>query len=185
MRIRTGLMLCLLVALGVAGCGGDKGGDGVATAGGATSAPPSAAAANEKESVLKYAQCMRENGVPEFPDPEVGDGGESRLSLPDGLDMAKVQAAEKQCRQYMPNGGEPQQMDPKVLEQMRKYSQCMRDNGIPEFPDPSGGGLALDMNELGLSGPDDPKLKAAEEACNDLRPAPPSGAPNEQSRSEG
>jgi hypothetical protein len=186
MRIRTGLVLGLLVALGVAGCGGADGGDGVATAGGATSAPPSAAAGSgaEKDSVLRYAQCMRDNGVPDFPDPEVGEGGEYRLSVPEGLDMTKMRAAEQKCRQHMPNGGQPKEIDPERLDQMRQYAKCMRENGVPNFPDPSGGGFQLDMNELGMSGPDDPKLKAAEEACNDLMPGPGPGATRE-SRSEG
>jgi hypothetical protein len=57
----------------------------------------------------------------------------------------------------------------------------MRENGIPNFPDPSEeGGIGLDMNELGLSGPDDPKLKAAEEKCKQFQPGGPGGGTNDR-----
>jgi Pectinacetylesterase len=59
---------------------------------------------------------------------------------------------------------------------LQAFSQCMRDNGITEFPDPSPDGISL--NGTGID-PDSPQFKAAQEACNDLRPEPdasPSGS---------
>lgn len=178
-------MLGLLLALSAAGCGGSgDSGDRVATAGGNTPEPSASASSGGKEdrdAILAYSKCMRENGVPEFPDPEVGEGGEFRLALPEGVDKAKVDAAQEKCKRYMPNGGEPPKVDAARLEQMRKYAKCMRENGVPNFPDPSeNGGFQLDMNELGLDGPDDPKLKAAEDKCRSIMPGPEGG----QSRTE-
>lgn len=173
MRIRRALVLGLLLALSAAGCGGGGGGDQVATAGG-TAPDPSASAKQDnredRDAILQYAKCMRENGVPDFPDPEFGEGGIG-LTIPDGADKAKVDAAQEKCKQYLPNGGQPTKVDPAQLEKMREYAKCIRENGVPNFPDPSEeGGIALDMDKLGLSGPDDPKLKAAEEKCRSIMP---------------
>jgi hypothetical protein len=178
MRIRTGLVLGLLLALSVAGCG-DKGGGAkkVATAGNGAKASSSAKASNGPFDPTKYAQCMRENGVPDFPDPEVDADGRIRMSMPQGvdgqqLDKTVLDAATAKCKQYMPNGGEPPQLDAKQLEQQRKYAQCMRENGLPNFPDPeANGGIRIQGNSgdnnadnSGMN-PDDPTFKAAEKAC--------------------
>jgi hypothetical protein len=175
MRVRTGFVICLLLALAGAGCGGGDDGDGVASAGGTASPTTSAKAgdADEAEAALKYVQCMRENGVPNMADPKVGDNGEVQMDLnADGLDPAKVDAAQEKCKKLLPNGGEPQKIDPQRLEQLRQYSKCMRENGLPDFPDPSDQGLQLDGNKFP---PDDPKMKAANEKCSRYMPTPLDG----------
>jgi hypothetical protein len=168
MRIRTGLLLCLLLALGVAGCGGGGGGGGVATANGGSSARPSSSAGgaglSDHEKDLRFAQCMRDNGVPKYPDPDANGGGGVDLNQL-GVDKAKVDAAQEKCKQYAPNGGVPRTPDAQQVERMRQYARCMRENGVPKFPDPdANGGLALDANKLGMD-PLGPKMKAAERAC--------------------
>ncbi|MGW1990306.1 hypothetical protein [Embleya sp. NPDC001921] len=191
MRTTAGLGLGLLLMLGaVAGCGGGgDDGDGIASAGTPTatvSASPGGngtgggtgngkGAGDARDSMLRYAQCMRENGIPDFPDPTFsGDGGVS-LNLPEGTDAKVVDAAQAKCRSLMPNGGENQKVDPKVTEQLRRYAKCMRENGIPQFPDPSAdGGLQINNDALGL-GPDDPRFKAADQACSTYMPKPPGG----------
>jgi Pectinacetylesterase len=54
------------------------------------------------------------------------------------------------------------------------YAQCMRDNGIAEFPDPGPDGLSLDGLDVD---PDSPQFQAAEEACQDLMPSADEAAP--------
>lgn len=176
MDVRAGLVLGLLLAAGLAGCGGADGGDGVATAGGKPKASSSAASrvSSEQEQGLKFARCMRDNGVPEFQDPKAGDGGEMQLTLPEGVDRQRVEAAQAKCKRYMPNGGVPRKTDPQVVERLRAYARCMRDNGVPKFPDPTEYGLQIDNNKLGVD-PEGPVYKAAETRCANLRPAPPSG----------
>jgi hypothetical protein len=179
MRIRTGFALCLLLALGVAGCGGPDKDDGVATAGSPGSNATSSAGADglsEQERALKFAQCMRDNGVPNFPDPKTGDGGGMSIDIPEGADAKKVDAAMQTCKRYLPNGGEPQKMDPQQLEQLRKFAQCMRDNGIKNFPDPTDQGIQINGNTSGID-PNDPKVQAAQKACDKYAPAPRSGEP--------
>jgi hypothetical protein len=52
---------------------------------------------------------------------------------------------------------------------LQAFSECMRDNGIAEFPDPGPDGLSLDG--AGVD-PESAQFKAAQEACQDLLPSP-------------
>ncbi|MET7402811.1 hypothetical protein ABZS66_55960 [Dactylosporangium sp. NPDC005572] len=179
MRIRTALVVGLLLTLGAAGCArsGDQD-DGVASANGAK---PSASATQgggsgkrnpeaDQEAFLNFAKCMREHGIP-MDDPQMDDG-RFQMSIPEGTDKEKVDAAQKECQQYMPNGGEPMRADPEAVEKMRKFSQCMRDNGITNFPDPTeDGGIAIDVNKLGVD-PNSEEFKKAEEQCRQYQPGP-------------
>jgi hypothetical protein len=178
MRIKAGLALGLLLALSIAACGKNDEKNGVATAGGGK---PNASANNGggggREAGLKYAQCMRANGVPNFPDPQVSDSGQISFNIPDDIPDYLINKAEEKCRDLRPFGPGASAQDPNRIEQLRKYAQCVRDNGIPEFPDPQDDGSSrFDPNKLGLSGPDDPKLKAAFEKCRQLQPSAPPGA---------
>jgi hypothetical protein len=189
MRIRTGLALGLLLILPSAGCGAAKGDNGVATAGGSASAGPSASAAadglTEQERGLKFAQCMRDNGVPNFPDPKFSDGGGMSIDVPEGSDPQKVDAAMRKCQQYTPNGGEPPKADPQVAERNRKFAKCMRDNGVASFPDPGAdGGIQINGNDPAMN-PDDPKFKAAQTACAQYQPGGTSGGAGNQTGGNG
>ena len=166
MRFTSGAVLGTLVVLSLGACGAEKAGTGVATAGGAAGKPSSSASAGltGDAAALKYSACVRANGVPNFPDPD--PNGALDLDLGKlGVGKDKLDAADRKCKQYMPNGGEPQKIDPAKLELARQYSRCMRENGVPKFPDPDAyGGIALDPDKLGTD-PIGAKMKAAEKAC--------------------
>jgi len=180
MRGKTSIVLGLLLVLGMAGCG-DPPGDGIATAGGTPSAAGSArpGAGDAAEMALKHAECMRTNGVPEFPDPKI-DGERIELNLPMGVDKARLKAAEEKCRQYALEGGQPRKLDPDMQAKLLKFAECMRANGVPKFPDPVDGGIQIDGDKVGM-GPDDARMKVAERVCNKLLPPPPSGEPSARS----
>ncbi|MER5336540.1 hypothetical protein [Micromonospora sp. NPDC002717] len=167
--MRRGLLAVpLLVALAVAGCGGSGDGPDVATAGGGGAEPVSASSAaqlGDGERQLKFAECMRENGV-EVPDPE--PGGARLFRFDEKTDPGKVQAAMEKCRQHLPNGGEKPKLDPEQVERLRKLAACMRENGVPEFPDPSAdGGIQLRLDAMKV---DDQQVKAAMEKCRQYAP---------------
>jgi hypothetical protein len=166
------LPLILLLALPLAGCGGSDGGsDGVASAGGDAAATPTTSAepVSDDEARLKFAQCMRENGI-DVPDPEPSGGGGMRIALGEGVDPQKAQAAMEKCRSHLPNGGERMKLDPEQVENLRKLAQCMRDNGVEDFPDPSADGTV----QFGGAGrnidPNDPTVRAALEKCQQYAP---------------
>jgi hypothetical protein len=178
MRIKAGLAVGALLTLAVTACGSGGGGPKVASAAtpGASGSPSASASPgklDDHDSMLKYAQCMRANGVPNFPDPQFQAGGGVSIEAPDGVDPHTVDAANNVCKKFMPNGGEAQKVDPKVTEQLRKYAKCMRENGVVNFPDPGpNGGLEVQNDKLGM-GPDDPKFKAALQTCAQYMPAGP------------
>jgi hypothetical protein len=61
--------------------------------------------AAEQQRFLRYSQCMRTHGVPQFPDPKFSGGG-VQLRLPQGLgpDSPSLKAAQNACRSLQPGG---------------------------------------------------------------------------------
>lgn len=123
-----------------------------------------------EEAALAFSQCMRENGVPDFPDPEVdGDGG-IMLNREGGsnVDREAERKAMEACRDKMPGrGGSFSEEDrAEMQENMLEYAACMREQGI-DMPDPTfdgeggGGPFQMDID------PDDPAFQKAHEACED------------------
>ncbi|GAA3567718.1 hypothetical protein GCM10022419_055670 [Nonomuraea rosea] len=141
------------------GCGsGGAGGADVASASGGAGKQASAGAqpsADSQEKALKYAQCMRENGI-DMPDPD----SSGKMAMTFDAPEDKVKAAQAACKQYAPDGQQRVRNDPKMAENLRKLAQCMRDNGVESYPDPEGGMMRI-TKEAG----EDPDFKAAEEKC--------------------
>ena len=62
-------------------------------------------------------------------------------------------------------GTKPAPVDP--VEAGRQYAQCMRNNGVPDFPDPGPDGR---FRGIGHEKQDTPTFKAAMEKCRDKLP---------------
>lgn len=123
------------------------------------------------DAVLAWAQCMRENGVPEFPDPD--SQGRILINPPGSIDPDSVefQKASEACLHLAPEGWGETEVDPGDQEVMLEFARCMRENGLPDYPDPdpsAGNRIVLD--------PNDPKAQAALESCRaileDLKSGP-------------
>jgi hypothetical protein len=130
------------------------------------------------EGALKFAKCMRGNGV-DMPDPQRGSNGAILIKRGrpggahekgfDGPDP-KFKAAEKECSKYLKGGGGH---TPSPAEQAKArdafvaYARCMRGKGV-NMPDPKfeSGGVGLSLGR-GVR-PDSPKFKAADTACHPL-----------------
>ncbi|MGW6195522.1 hypothetical protein ACWF0M_05180 [Kribbella sp. NPDC055110] len=162
MRIWTGAAVTV-VALSLTGCGAAKDDPQVATAGGSPTASSTAASGGD-EPLVKFSQCMRANGVPNYPDPKEGANGGVDLSVPEGTDPKAVEAATAKCKSFLPGGGEVKKPDAKGLEELRKLAQCMRANGVSKFPDPSADGQQVDPTTLGID-PMSPEFQAAQKKC--------------------
>lgn len=121
------------------------------------------APADNDDAALAYAQCMRDNGYAEFPDPTPGEG--MRFLITPGS-AARFEKASTACRDLAPEGMRGEGVTPEQLEGLLKLAQCVREHGVPGFPDPSPDG-GFDANVIG-AGPDDPKLRAAMDACREL-----------------
>jgi hypothetical protein len=156
----------LIAGAGLTACGGGSGGSSNASRSAAAGSGGGGGSTADSTKAVKYAECMRKNGVPEFPDPV---DGKVQLKAKKGsaLDPESPQfkAAEQACKAFAPNGAvSGGQADPAML----KFAQCMRKNGVPNFPDPDGGKLIM-KSDQGID-PNSPQFKAAQKACQKLMP---------------
>ncbi|MER5770771.1 hypothetical protein [Streptomyces sp. NPDC001985] len=126
--------------------------------------------ADRTAALVAYSQCMRENGVASFPDPV---DGRLRLQVQRGgpLDPenATYKSAQQACKDKEPPGlasGSGAGSDQE--KQLLKFVSCMRENGVPAFPDPVEGRLQLNRGpELD---PESQVFKKAEETCRKHMP---------------
>ncbi|CAN5618736.1 hypothetical protein BH10CHL1_BH10CHL1_28620 [soil metagenome] len=120
------------------------------------------AAKDPQDAALAYSRCMREHGVSNFPDADA----EGRILIPLGSidpDAAVFREAGDACRDLAPEGWGDTQEDPGDAEVMLKFTRCMRENGVADFPDPDPkAGLQV---QFGPVDPNAPKVKAALEIC--------------------
>jgi hypothetical protein len=170
MRTRTVAVVLLALALGPAACA-RSGTKDPQVASAQTAKPKATASASatapDPDAPLKFSKCMRDHGISWFPDPS---DGKMSLMIPKGQDAKKLEAAQEACKQYMPDGGEMHKPSAEELQQARDMAKCMRENGVPNFPDPNpDGGISIDPKKLG-TGPDDPLWKKAEKACEQYAP---------------
>jgi hypothetical protein len=179
MRRYTIALLLGLLALSAAACGSDDDGGGVASVDGATESASDdgdgggggGGPEDMAEQALAYSECMRDNGIADFPDPDLDGEGGMGLSLPEGLDpeSEEFKAADEACADLQPGPGEDATLDPEVYAALLEYSECMRENGIEDFPDPQPGGGIIMNGDMGFD-PQSEEFQAADEACADLRP---------------
>jgi hypothetical protein len=123
---------------------------------------------------LKFSQCMRANGVSAFPDPDASgsltiDGVVNGSSLdPNSASWKQAMTA---CKDLEPAGfaGGTGPVTPQQHEARLKFAQCIRDNGVPDFPDPASDTAPLvDTNRIPSSGTDNGMsiLNAAMHKCS-------------------
>jgi hypothetical protein len=119
--------------------------------------------ADRNDAAVAYAQCVRDHGYAEFPDPQP-DGGFKFLIVPGGV--SRFKAAADACRDLAPAGMRDEAVTPEQLDALIKLSQCVRQNGVSGFPDPtSDGRFELDGTSVK---PGDKTFEAAMTACRDL-----------------
>jgi hypothetical protein len=168
-RAAVALAAFTVLGLGLVGCGGDS-----EAASDSTGGSGSSSSEDREAELVAYAECMRENGVPEFPDPE---GGRLQMHAGPGTGVdpnsPEFQAAEQECEDLKPEGLGQTGGNPEQEEAMLAFSECMRENGVPGFPDPEGGRLML-TPEMGVD-PESPEFQEAEEICRDENPGAPGG----------
>jgi hypothetical protein len=128
---------------------------------------------------LAFAQCMRAHGVADFPDPNAQ--GQTQISGGPNSDLSPnnptFQKAQNACQAKMPKPSPAQQAQ--ALQNALKMSQCMRDHGITDFPDPqSGSGGRISISIHGSPGsdlnPSDPAFQRAQKVCMPNAPKVPS-----------
>jgi hypothetical protein len=182
------------LALGIAACGAGSSVPKVASVGSTTTTggSPTANGSRPRQAgltkMLESARCMRAHGIADFPDPS-SDGSIS-LHVQPGSDLnphsPQFQAAQSACKLDFTGANMTPAQEAAANARALNYSQCMRSNGIADFPDPNGQGtLTIDMGTGDLDS-NSAKFQAAEKACqsldtgfntdeNDLSPPPGAG----------
>jgi hypothetical protein len=153
-----------MVALIGAGCSNDSDGTGTGKD----------AAANQTEAV-KFAECMRDNGVSEFPDPDAS-GGLTIDGVVNGSSLDTSAPAWKEaiaaCKDLQPPGFTGTEASPEEQEVRLEFAQCMRDNGVEDFPDPAPNGPLIDTTRIpsaaGRGARSIPGFDAAADTCTDV-----------------
>ena len=131
------------------------------------------AIASPRDEAVRFAECMRTNGVREFPDPDAsGDLTIDRIANGSSLDTrsAAFERAMNACRTLQPAGFTGATRSPEQQQATLKFAQCMRDNGVKDFPDPTPDGPIIDTSRMpGNRGARSiPGFTAAQEKCSAL-----------------
>jgi hypothetical protein len=128
------LVVVVVVAVLLAACGGSPS-NGVASGSTTTTTSPGSPVQTAVADALRYASCMRSNGVTRYPDP----GSSARPLSSNNVDPSSptFQRAYMACRKYAPNGEVgPPEPTPAQLRRALAFAQCVRKHGFPQFPDP-------------------------------------------------
>jgi hypothetical protein len=150
MRWTTWALTALAIVAVGAGCGGNRSSSGKHPA-------ASSGVNTTRAKAVKFAQCMRANGAGAFPDPDAS-GALTIDAVANGSSLdtssAAFEHALSACKDLEPAGFTGHQRSPREQQAALAFAQCIRDNGVGDFPDP---------------GPDDPMI--------DTRRIPSSGTP--------
>jgi hypothetical protein len=139
--IRKLLPLVALAVLALIGAGCSNGSaENGNTGSGSASSPSSTATGGNKnaadqDKAVKFAECMRANGVPDFPDPNAK--GEFVYGV--SVSPAVWEKAVDACKDLQPPGTLSAKRSPKQQSASLRFAQCIRDNGVKDFPDPVNG----------------------------------------------
>ena len=124
---------------------------------------------------VKYAGCMRANGVPHYPDPNA-QGVITITSSPSlNPNSPLFQRAEAACEQLIPAGKGPSPaQQQRHKEQALAFAACMRSHGVPNYPDPTFGRGGMISQRLSRSAgdPNSPIFQATQKACQTNGPQP-------------
>jgi hypothetical protein len=133
-----------MLAVIIAGCSNGSAGNGntrtTSSSGTANSSGSSSSTAashtstaTPREKAVKYAACMRTNGVPDLPDPKAS-GAFPAFGV--SVSPAVWDKALGACEALKPPGSLSARLSPAQQSAALKFAQCMRDNGVKDFPDP-------------------------------------------------
>lgn len=120
---------------------------------------------------VKFAECMRSNGVSKFPDPSAS-GGFTIDAIANGtsLDTSSptFTRALGACKSLEPAGFEGSARSTQQQSAALKFAQCIRANGVSDFPDPAAGQPLVDTNRIPSASTSAGKsiLQAAMQKCS-------------------
>lgn len=151
---RAGVLAAVLAGAAVlaAACGG-----------GSPAGPAARLTAYQRE--LAYAECMRANGLPSFPDPQSDGTFDSNLADRGDFSGSRYLSANKACA-HLEGPQQTAQQFQQGLRQALRFAACMRAHGIANFQASAQGGQV----GVGAQGadPNSPQFQSAQGACRHL-----------------
>jgi hypothetical protein len=143
--------LWLLAVLGPVALISACGSNASAGTGTASSSRPLTTTPTSLDQAVKFSQCMRDNGVKQFPDPNASgqltiDGVVNGSGL--NPSSAAFQQALTACKALEPPGFAGTTRTPQQQEVALKFARCIRDNGVSDFPDPTPDGPLVDTTRI-------------------------------------
>jgi hypothetical protein len=157
LRLPAAITTAALIAVTAAGCSSHH-------------TTPRSSTRTAHEQSVKFAECMRTNGVSAFPDPT----GTGSLTLDgvlngSGLDQNSPTwtRAIAACRHLEPAGFAGTAVTGSQMAARLKFAQCVRTHGVSDFPDPTANEPLVDTNLIPSANTPSGKaaLQAAMQAC--------------------
>jgi hypothetical protein len=164
---------------GVASLGTSSGHSGANTAGSGDGGGSSATAApkgNPTQLLDQWAACMRSHGDPTQADPTIDANKVIHITMPEGFpgglfgQNGHGTGPGVHCASYLTAAQTALQAGyspPKAPSQaaLLKYAECMRANGVPDFPDPVGGSLQFNRATMPPDELTSPAFQKAVKVC--------------------
>jgi hypothetical protein len=147
---------------------------------GSSSKPSTTAGPSTIAMLDKYAACMRDHGVSGFPDPSTTETPSSfgidgyNFDLPSTIDTQSpaYESADKTCQSVLASAtssaGLPRGVVAKARQAGLAHAECMREHGVPNFPDPTVAGNGHSITSSSGGGginPQSPAFQRAEKLC--------------------
>ena len=180
------LMVVAAIAIGLAACSGSSsphvaslgtttssgtsGAGNAATNGDGSGGSPTTLPHRNPTGLLDdWTTCMRSHGDPDQVDPTVDADGVIQITLGDSSGIRGPNGEATSCATYLTaaqtalRGGNPVPTPNQAA--LLKFSQCMRANGIPDYPDPTTGNGAVHATPGSDLNPDNPTFQHATTVC--------------------
>jgi hypothetical protein len=131
------------IAVIAAGCGNGSADTGSSNGGTST--------ASTHTKAVKFAECMRANGVSAFPDPDA-TGALTIDAVANGSSLDTSSAAFEQalsmCKDLEPPGFTGHERNAQEQQGALEFAQCIRGHGVKDFPDPAPDAPMIDTRRI-------------------------------------
>jgi hypothetical protein len=159
LRPLVALALVALIVLISAGCGSNApsktataGSTGTASSSGTASSTGTAGTTSSgaskkltaRDKAVKFAECIRAHGVRDFPDPDPKNQFQYGVSVSPEVWKQATTA----CKDLQPPGTLSGKRTPKQQSASLRFAQCVRNNGVTDFPDPVNGEPLIDTTKI-------------------------------------
>jgi hypothetical protein len=138
LRPLAAFAMVALISVISAGCGSNAPSESGAASSTRTATSTSSGADKKltaRDKAVKFAECIRAHGVRDFPDPNEKNQFEYGVSVTPAVWTKAVDA----CKDLQPPGTLSAKRTPKQQSDSLRFAQCIRNNGVKDFPDPVNG----------------------------------------------